>query len=100
MKNRISDKTLKLLRNNIPIEKVIADVCNIPSKYSEGYFRFLCPLCQEFRTATNPKTNLAKCFRCNENFNPIDMVMAVNNTNFIDTVELLITRFPYIKDHS
>ncbi|MEK6621873.1 MAG: hypothetical protein AABZ13_05275 [Planctomycetota bacterium] len=29
------------------------------SKHFEGYFRFLCPLCSEFHTATNPKTNLA-----------------------------------------
>ena len=58
-------------------------------KVSEGYFRFLCPLCSEFITATNPKTNLARCFRCEKNFNPIDMTMLVNRWNFRETVEYL-----------
>ncbi|MCK8601145.1 hypothetical protein [Desulfoferrobacter suflitae] len=50
-------------------------------------FRF--PLCSEFQTATNPKTNLARCFRCQKNFNPIDIVMAVNCCNFREAVEMI-----------
>ena len=44
----------------------------LPVKRSEGYFRFLCPLCGDFNTATNSRTNLARCFRCEKNFNPIE----------------------------
>ncbi len=61
----------------------------MPSKTTEGYFRFLCPVCNEFNTATNPKTNLARCFGCRRNFNPIDMVMVVKRMNFKDAVEYL-----------
>lgn len=82
-----SKKELYELRNRIPITVVIADVLNIPSKMIDGYFRFLCPLCSEFMTATNPKTNLARCFRCQKNFNPIDITMIVNKYTFKEAVE-------------
>ena len=75
MSNRFSRHTLFQLRNEIPIGFVITDILKIPSKNSEGYFRFLCPICMEFNSAINPKTNLARCFRCKKNFNPIDLVM-------------------------
>ena len=39
--------------------------------------------------STNPKTNLARCFRCEKNFNPIDMVMVVKRFNFVEAVEFL-----------
>ena len=84
-----SKKELYELRNKIPITVVIADVLNIPSKMIDGYFRFLCPLCSEFMTATNPKTNLARCFRCQRNFNPIDMIMIVKKYTFKEAVEYL-----------
>lgn len=84
-----SKKELYELRNKIPITVVIADVLNMPSKMIDGYFRFLCPLCSEFMTATNPKTNLARCFRCQRNFNPIDMIMIVKKYTFKEAVEYL-----------
>lgn len=80
---------LRRLRNDIPITVLIADLLELPSKTSEGYFRFLCPVCSEFDTATNPKTNLARCFRCEKNFNTIDMTMVVKRLNFLETVEYL-----------
>lgn len=80
---------LRRLRNDIPINALIADLLDLPNKMSEGYFRFLCPVCREFLTATNPKTNLARCFRCDVNFNPIDMVMVVKQMNFREAVEYL-----------
>jgi hypothetical protein len=73
----------------IPINDLIRMHPNLPSKEREGYLRFLCPLCSEFHTATNPKTNLARCFRCGVNFNPIDMVMAVEGCGFVDAVKTL-----------
>ena len=84
-----SKELLARLRNEIPISVVIGDILDMPSKTTEGYFRFLCPVCNEFNTATNPKTNLARCFGCRRNFNPIDMVMVVKRMNFKDAVEYL-----------
>lgn len=89
MKRRFSDKQLHELRNFIPIDWLIEKHLLIPSKFSEGFFRFLCPLCGEFRTATHPKTNLARCFRCEKNFNTIDMVMLCRNLSFVESVEYL-----------
>lgn len=89
MKKKYSKERLRRLRNDIPITKLISELLDIPSKFSEGYFRFLCPICSEFITATNPKTNLARCFLCEKNFNPIDMVMTVKKYNFKEAVEYL-----------
>lgn len=89
MPKRYSKEFLRMLRNGIPIAILISDLLELPNKVSEGYFRFLCPICSEFNTATNQKTNLARCFRCEKNFNPIDMVMEVKRIGFVDAVEYL-----------
>jgi len=91
MGKRFSSKELYELRNSIPIHVLIETQLGIPVKISEGVFRFLCPLCNEFQTAVNPKTNLSRCFRCEKNFNTIDMVMAWNSTGFVDSVKYLKT---------
>lgn len=89
MHRRFSADYLRTLRNDIPIHRLIADVLEIPCKVREGYFRFLCPLCSDFNSATNPKTNLARCFRCQRNFNSIDLVMLDKRLNFVEAVEFL-----------
>jgi hypothetical protein len=86
---RFSPKLLFRLRNEIPVPQLVADTLKLPHKISEGHFRFLCPACREFNTAVNPRTNLGRCFRCARNFNPIDLVMAVFDCNFIDAVQFL-----------
>ncbi|WP_084071916.1 CHC2 zinc finger domain-containing protein [Desulfocicer vacuolatum] len=68
---------------------LIRDLLQIPSKIRDGYFRFLCPLCNEFQTAVNPATNLARCFRCGKNFNTIDLVMKLKGYGFRDSVLFL-----------
>jgi len=68
---------------------LIRDQLQIPSKIRDGFFRFLCPVCNEFQTAVNPNTNLARCFRCEKNFNTIDLVMAVKKYGFKDSVLFL-----------
>ena len=87
--HRYSPELLRALRNNIPIGQLIADL-GIVSKLSDGYYRFLCPQCGDFHTATNPLTNLARCFRCGENFNPIDLVMITRGLNFTEAVQFLL----------
>jgi hypothetical protein len=78
------------LRNKVDICLVIR-VLQIPCKTSDGYFRFLCPSCRDFNSATNPKTNLARCFRCQRNFNPIDLVMADKECSFREAVDYLLS---------
>ena len=89
MSQRLSPGFLRLLRNRIPIDTLITSTLKIPFKHSEEHLRFLCPLCGDFHTATNPGTNLARCFRCQRNFNPIDMVMTINSCSFIEAVRFL-----------
>jgi DNA primase len=64
-------------------------VLEIPCRTIEGVFRFLCPLCGEFTTAVKSSTNLARCFRCQKNFNTIDLVMIVKKTDFLNAVRFL-----------
>ena len=87
---RYSKMLLRKLRNDIPIDLLISDILNQPNKISEGYFRFLCPICGEFTTATNPQTNLARCFSCEKNFNPINMVMTVKKCRFAQAADYLM----------
>jgi len=80
---------LKRLRNEIDIAQLIAGPLQIPHKTDQGRFRFLCPLCQAFNTATNPRTNLARCFYCKKNFNPIDITMAEKKLPFLEAIKYL-----------
>ena len=80
---------LRMLRNDIPINRVIIDLLNLEVRNSDSMLRFRCPLCRNFHTATKHETNLARCFDCRQNFNPIDLVMAVGNCSFVDAVERL-----------
>lgn len=89
MKNRFPSRELFELRNNIAVDMLIRDQLQIPSKIRDGYFRFLCPWCNEFQTAVNPVTNLARCFRCEKNYNTIDLVMEIKGYGFRDSVLFL-----------
>ena len=90
MSERFPSQLLRSLRNDLRIDDLIRHRLDVPWKEREGYLRFLCPLCSEFHTATNPKTNLGRCFRCSVNFNPIEMVMAVEHCRFVDAVKILL----------
>ena len=76
------------LRNHIPIDRVI-DALSIPSSNQAGKYRFSCPTCNEQNTGVNPKTNLARCFICEKNYNTIDLVMKVMNVGFLQSVAYL-----------
>ena len=89
MTKRFSSRILRSLRNDLPIVWIL-EILAVPVKLSEGYVRFLCPRRGEFNTATKSSTNLARCFRCEENFNPIDLVMIVKRQNFVEAVEFLV----------
>ena len=81
----ITPDALRRLRNDVRIDRALA-LLEIPTKDQEGYLRFLCPVCSEFNTAVNPRTNLGRCFRCQRNFNPIDLVLAETDCGFLEAV--------------
>ena len=86
---RFSSQELYELRNRIPVDVLIEKNLGIPSKITEGYFRFLCPVCNEFDTSVKADTNLARCFRCEKNYNTIDIVMVVRRLDFVQSVKYL-----------
>ena len=92
MSNCYPDDFLRMIRNQIPIEKVIVTMLNLELQDTSKWLRFRCPRCYNFHTATNPNTNLARCFDCKKNFNPIDLVMAVGQCGFVEAVEYLKQR--------
>jgi len=80
---------LRMLRNQVPIDEVITHFLQLEVRNANHILRFRCPLCDNFHTATNHKTNLARCFDCKKNFNTIDMVITVGNCGFVDAVKIL-----------
>ncbi len=88
-KRCFSSSQLYTLRNDINVQVLIEQTLRIPSRITEGCFRFLCPLCNGYDTAVNPKTNLARCFGCEKNFNTIDLVMVVRQADFVHSVKFL-----------
>ena len=91
---RFSKHTLYLVRNNIAVQIVITDILRLPHKFSEDHFRYLCPVCSEFRTACHKTTNLARCFLCEKNFNNIDLLVVSLNLSFVQAVNTLIPHVP------
>lgn len=83
-----TDGFLRRLRNEIDIDQVVTRL-RLETRSVKNRFRFRCPVCHGFHTATNPRTNLARCFDCRRNYNPIDLVMAVTAQSFVETVEFL-----------
>ena len=100
MSNTLTKDHLRQLRNRIEIIPLIADVLEIIFKTHDGRFRFMCPLCRDFDTAVNTDTNLARCFRCKRNFNPIDMTMAVKRYSFIQAVRFLEPILHHVVAHA
>lgn len=89
MSKHYSANFLRMIRNQIPIDAVITDLLHLQVHHEHPILRFQCPLCGNFHTATNHQTNLARCFDCQKNFNPIDLVITVGKCSFIDAVQLL-----------
>ncbi len=89
MTSHYPSSLLKMLRNQIPIDTLIVQILNMSLKPNCHRLRFCCPKCYGFHTATSSKTNLARCFDCKTNYNPIDLVMAVAGYSFVEAVEYL-----------
>ncbi len=78
------------VRNEIDIDWLINEKLNIERQFN-GAWRFRCPLCQQLNTATQKKTNLARCFSCQKNFNTIDIVIYKKKINFVPSVRFLLS---------
>jgi len=89
---RLSPEYLQVLRNDVELRELIADLY-IPVTISARRWTFACPLCGESDTGIHPQVNLARCFRCERNFNPIDLVMAERGCTFLEAVAYLESRF-------
>ena len=87
---RFTEEELRKARNDIPVRWVIETLLHLPTKEVEGVYRFLCPTCNEFQTGLNPNTNLARCFRCKKNMNPIELMMVGRGLSFVQSVSLLL----------
>jgi len=91
MTRRFSSRELTFLRNQIPITHAIESL-PLPTRKGDGKHSFACPLCHGFNTAINAKHNLARCFDCRQNYNPIELVMHQLQISFVDSVKWLMQR--------
>jgi len=78
------------VRNDIDIDWLINDTLQIERQFNR-LWRFQCPVCQQFNTATQKKNNLARCFSCQQNFNTIDLVIYNKKLNFVPAVQFLLS---------
>ena len=89
MTRRFSAQQLHVLRNDIDIAVLMKNVLKMHFISGNDSLRFSCPICFGFNTNIHPKSNLARCFTCKKNFNPIEIVMAHSKKNFVDAVKFL-----------
>ena len=85
---RITSEELRRLRNDVPVEVVVGEL-RIERRARGRRRDFRCPACNGFHGAIHTRQNLTRYFRCERNFNPIDLVMAVRQTSFLDAVREL-----------
>ena len=88
MPRYFTDDHLRRLRNEISWP-ILLEKLGWPHKPRHGQLAFLCPRCQEYLSAVNPRTNLGRCFYCLTNFNPIEFTMAVAQCDFVAAVYYL-----------
>ncbi len=87
---------LRRLRNEIDFGQLFRYM-SWPHKHRDGKLIFVCPDCGESQTDVNRRTNLARCFRCEKNWNPIDFTIDVHRIEFLEAVgqlECLLPREP------
>jgi len=85
---------LRQLRNQIDFRSLFYRL-GWPWKHrDDGVLQFVCPQCSESQTSVNARTNLARCFRCDRNWNPIDFTMAVTQMEFVETIDFLESILP------
>ena len=83
--------TLQYLRNQINL-KSLAYQLGIQMKIKGNQCWFVCPRCGKMKASFQKNQNLARCFKCNIRYNPIDLVMTRLNMNFKEAVMFLINQ--------
>lgn len=92
MTRRFSSRQLTFLRNQVPISQVIEALPKFATRHVDGKLHFGCPLCHGFNTSVNVGPNLARCFDCGKNYNPIELVMHQLQISFVESVKWLMQR--------
>ena len=88
--NPFTHQQLYQVRNEVDIDWLINEKLNLERQF-KSIWRFQCPVCQQFNTATQKKNNLARCFSCQKNFNTIDLVIYSKKVNFVPSVQFLLS---------
>ena len=96
MSKYFSRQLLYRIRNEIPMASLLPEL-EWPHKTRDGRLCLICPRCGEFLTVVNPRTNLARCFPCEVNFNTIDLTMSIKKCEFVDAIDLLEPLLPPAK---
>ena len=91
--NDYDPEYLRRLRNEVPWPDLLVKLKWL-HKAREGRLVFQCPQCKEMLTAVNASTNLGRCFRCKENWNPIDFAMETWQLEFRSAVVVLEPLLP------
>ena len=88
--NPFTKQQLFQVRNEIDIDWLINEKLPIERQFN-SIWRFQCPVCQQFNTATQKKNNLARCFSCQKNFNTIDLMIYSKKMDFVPGVQFLLS---------
>lgn len=96
MTRRFSSGELRLLRNRVPIDRVVETLFDTPIQNKSGKRLFACPICGGLDTSIHVAHNLVRCFSCQRNFNPIELVMHQMKIGFVDSVKWLQNRMPLV----
>ena len=83
---RVTKEELAWLRNQVPVS-IVLERLGVAERRRSGRREFVCPSCGGFHLALHPRENLARCFRCVKNYNPIDLVMSTSGVGFLDAVD-------------
>ena len=89
---RFSDEELYEFRNKISLLSLL-QFLGVETKLDGEILIFSCPSCGGYRTGINPKANMCRCFYCDRNFNPIELVMAQRKCTFVESVKFLKQHF-------
>lgn len=80
---------LEDIRNQINL-KSLASHLGIQMKIKDNQRWFVCPKCTKMKASFQKNQNLARCWKCNIRYNPIELVMAHFNMNFREAVMFLM----------
>ena len=89
---------LRQLRNEIDFSHLFRRLGWPWKRRDDGVILFVCPQCSESQTSVNLKTNLARCFRCERNWNTIDFTMDVGRMEFLEAYDYLEEMLPRSPD--